>query len=238
MIKTIRKKNSDQDSKFLQERLGAVIHEINSPLDGIMRYVNLALTNAEKESVTKSYLEEAKFGLTNISKIIRSFSECCWSHSPGQDKIDVNCLIEESISAFKHYILSYNIEVKRFLAVGLPELPDYGLRLVFNNVIKNACEAMKNGGILTISTKINNKALEIRFEDTGGGIPLGSRARIFEPFFTTKSETKGSGLGLAISKEIVQSYKGIICVDYNNIKGGAFVIRLPISNGSYNKSKK
>lgn len=233
MAKTNLRRASDQDFSLLGKFIGAVIHEINSPLDGVIRYLNLALARTEDNRATREYLKEAKLGLTNITKIIRSYLEFFWDVSLRQNQIDVNQLIEEGLTMFEYYILSYNIELKRFLAPCLPRLPNFGLKLVFNNIIKNACESMKNGGTLSIYTTIDNGTLEIRFEDTGEGVSLDSREKIFEPFFTTKIKGEGSGLGLAISKEIIQSYKGIIFAESNNGKGATFIIRLPINNNTY-----
>ena len=91
---------------------------------------------------------------------------------------------------------------------------------------------MKEGGRLSIFTAINNGSIEVRFTDTGKGIPSALREKIFEPFFTTKNTTEGSGLGLAIAYEIVQRYKGAISVESRPDKGATFVMRFPVNSSA------
>jgi len=231
----INLKTAIEESKefySLGKLLGNLVHEINNPLDGILRYVNLAFDCLENESegIVKEYLGEAKVGLNRLTTIVRSILDFSWSLSPQQGQIDINQAIEESLLMFNRYILSYNIEVKKFLFPHLPKFPNYGLKLVFNNLIKNACEAMEKGGMLTVCTSINNGVVEIIFKDTGDGIPFDLQNKIFEPFFTTKDMGKGSGLGLAISYEIIQRYKGTIQLDSQPEQGATFIIHLPVND--------
>jgi len=217
-------------SSSLYRLAGALIHDINGPLDGAMRYLSLASVYAKEGDILRGYLQEARDGLTRIAKMTRSFSEFCWSLSLNQDKIDVNCIIEECLLMFKGYIISSNIELKKNLSPNLPKLPDYRLKLVFNNIIKNACDAMKDGGTLSIYTARNNGNIEVRFKDTGGGITPENQEKIFETFFTTKYKQNGSGLGLAIAYEIIKRYKGSIFVKNRLGKSTTFVIQLPVEN--------
>src|SRR5207247_1319065 len=78
---------------------------------------------------------------------------------------------------------------------------------VIANIIHNALEAMPEGGTLKInSALLTNDEIEIRFSDTGCGIPTENMVKIFEPLFTTKP--KGTGFGMAIVKKIVERHKG------------------------------
>ena len=69
--------------------------------------------------------------------------------------------------------------------------------------------------------------MEIRFRDTGEGIPEEARERIFIPFYTTKA--KGTGLGLAIVQRIVKAHSGLISVESQQGLGTEFVVRIPIA---------
>src|SRR5262249_56128137 len=90
------------------------------------------------------------------------------------------------------------------------------LRRVFLNLSLNALQAMPNGGKLWISTTLRRATrrgaaaafLEVRFRDTGVGIPTGDLKNLFIPFFTTKD--KGTGLGLPISQRIIENHGGTI----------------------------
>lgn len=100
---------------------------------------------------------------------------------------------------------------------------------VFVNIVKNAVEAMPEGGKLTITSKRSNGNLEIVFTDTGTGITKEAMEKIFSPLFTTKA--KGIGLGLPISKRIVEAHGGSISVKSKTGKGATFTVKLPIEPG-------
>jgi len=223
-----REIKSSKKYSSLGKIVGGLVHEINNPLDGAIRYVNLAFDSVDEDSVARSYLHEAKEGLVRIAKIVRSLLDFSWSLSSQDRKIDVNQTIEESLFMFNHYFVFSNIEVRKFFTYGLPKLPDLRLKLALNNIIKNACEEMKDKGILSIYTTLNNDTIEIKIKDTGRGISRQMQERIFEPFFTTKSMGEGSGLGLAITYEIITRYKGNIYLESKEGEGTTFIIHLPL----------
>lgn len=225
------RKTNEQSQKYssLGKLVGGLVHEVNNPLDGVMRYVRLASDYIEEDGPVKDYLQQARVGLGRIAKIIRSLLDFSWSLSPSAGKIDINATIDESLFMFSHKLVAYNVEVKKEFSSDLPEIPDLRLKLVFNNLVKNACEAMKSGGALLISTASVDKMIEIRFQDTGPGVPQEIREKVFEPFFTTKNIGEGSGLGLSMTYEVIKRYKGNIFIKDAPGSGAVFVIQLPIS---------
>ncbi|MBI3128403.1 MAG: HAMP domain-containing histidine kinase [Candidatus Tectomicrobia bacterium] len=103
---------------------------------------------------------------------------------------------------------------------------------VFLNLLRNAMDAMPEGGTLTVSSRKvsedGGKWWELRVADTGAGIPADILHLIFDPFFTTKPEGKGMGLGLSVSHGIVEAHGGKIWAESAPREGAAFVIRLPL----------
>jgi len=97
---------------------------------------------------------------------------------------------------------------------------------VFTNLVKNAFEAMPNGGTLEISSRQNGENVEFILADTGSGISEDIIGKIFTPLFTTKAQ--GMGFGLAICKRIVEAHGGKIGVESTLNKGTTFIISLPI----------
>jgi signal transduction histidine kinase len=209
-----------------------IVHEINNPLDGIIRYTNILLEQLESGSLAREYLMEIKTGLNRIANITKSLSE--FSHVanslPSREKryVDINKLIDESLD-FLAAKLNGNIKINRKYREGLPQTLDLGLQHVFLNLIKNAIDAMPEGGTLEISTGLNNGSIEITFKDTGTGVLEKIKERIFEPFFTTKGIDKGTGLGLAICREIINKYSGKILFDSAYGKGSTFTVLIPMN---------
>lgn len=225
------KRSVEGHKKFssLGKFVGGLVHEINNPLDGVIRYVNLTLDSLKEDDISREYLLEAKKGLNRIAKFVRSLLDFSWSLSSSGRETNINKTIEESLFQFNQKFSSYNIRIEKMFCPDLPKISDYGLKIVFNNIIKNSVEAMKStGGVLRISTVLVNGSLEIVFSDTGKGIPVGVQEKIFDPFFTTKNMGEGSGLGLAISYEILDRYQGKISVESQESQGATLRITLPL----------
>jgi signal transduction histidine kinase len=100
---------------------------------------------------------------------------------------------------------------------------------VLMNLILNAVQAMKGGGVLTIRTTVAEGVCRVEVGDTGSGIPPAVLPRIFDPFFTTKSEGEGTGLGLSVSLGIAERHGGKILVESEVGKGTTFILCLPLS---------
>jgi signal transduction histidine kinase len=100
------------------------------------------------------------------------------------------------------------------------------MRRVFVNIIKNAVDAMPNGGRLTITSREMKDCVVISFSDTGIGMSREVASKIWTPLFTTKA--KGMGFGLPICKRIVEGHGGKITVESISGKGSTFTMTLPI----------
>ena len=97
---------------------------------------------------------------------------------------------------------------------------------VFNNLIKNAFDALEKGGQLVISSREINGNVEMEFSDTGTGMTEDTMKRLWVPFFTTKA--KGMGFGLSICKRIIEAHGGKISVVSNLGKGTVFTVSFPL----------
>lgn len=96
------------------------------------------------------------------------------------------------------------------------------------HIIRNACDAMPDGGKIFITTKLERNSVEISFRDTGLGIPDSIKDKIFEPFMS-HGKKEGTGLGLSITKKIVEDHGGTIYVESDLGEGATFTITLPSS---------
>lgn len=207
-----------------------VVHEVNNPLDGIIRYANIMLEQMQDNTAGREYLLEIKKGLNRIANITRSLLE--FSHQVNSNPryvkkyVDIQELISESLDVLSNKI-SERILVKKFFPAQLPKILDLGLSHIITNLIKNSLDAISEGGVLEISTGLNDFGAQISIKDNGPGIPDEIKKRIFEPFFTTKSKEKGTGLGLAICNEIIKKYEGAIELKSASNEGSAFVVSIP-----------
>ena len=205
-----------------------VVHEINNPLDGVIRYSNILLDQLKDNSIAREYLLEVKKGLHRIANITKSLLE--FSHQINSTKskkyVDLHQLIDESLDLLREK-RNGNIRLNKKYTNNLLRVLDHGLSHIFVNMIKNAFDAMPDGGELEVTTDLKDNLIEICFTDTGLGIPADIRERIFDPFFTTKSIDKGTGLGLAICNEIISKYEGRIDVQSSPGKGSTFIVLIP-----------
>ncbi|MDD5020259.1 MAG: ATP-binding protein [Candidatus Omnitrophica bacterium] len=211
---------------------GGIVHEINNPLDAVMRYTNMLIERDLDKSVSGEYLNEIKIGLTRILKITRSLREFSQQLNDNryQDLVDIHDAVEEALSLFRHNLFGGKIEIEKTFDFGLPKVIDKGLCRVFSNIVKNAIDAMPEGGSLAITTSQDEEFISICFRDTGSGVPDDVKERIFTPFFTTKPIGQGIGLGLPICFEVIQRYGGRIDLESSPGKGSRFTVRLPIKS--------
>jgi signal transduction histidine kinase len=101
------------------------------------------------------------------------------------------------------------------------------LRIVFGNLIRNACDAMDRGGRLSITGTQVDQAVEVAIADTGVGIPDDDLLRIMEPLYSTKA--RGLGLGLALVRAVLDKSGGSLSVESEPGRGSAFTVRLTAS---------
>lgn len=211
--------------------LAHVSHELNNPLDGILRYVNLAIRALETGRTERlnDYLTQAHGGLIRMSQIVRELVEFSRSAHAEAPCAGVNSIVEEAVTIMSDRSARARVSIQCRLSENMPTLRDGGLFQVFCNLIKNAMDAMPHGGTLTIVTELDGPHAVIRFEDTGEGLPADiDTDTVFKPFYTTKQPGRGMGLGLAICRDIVEKHDGTITAARLSPGGTSFTIRIPL----------
>lgn len=205
-----------------------VAHELNNPLDGILRYVSLArrgVVSGHSQRVV-DYLDNAKGGLTRMAAILAELLNFSRGGGGSCQPEDINSMLDQAITCMEGLAEDAGVSIITSYQKSVPPGP-HELFEVFCNLVKNAVEAMPDGGTLTVNSCLKGDSAVIRFEDTGQGLP--SQAdRMFEPFFTTKPLGKGTGLGLAISKQIVEKCSGQITAADAADHGAVFTIKVPV----------
>ncbi len=214
-----------------------VAHEIGNPLNSLHIHLQLMERKLRKvpagpRAELQKSLEVARDEITRLDSIVQQFLGAIRPAHLEKKLENVNALVAESVAFLQPEIEDRNILVEQELRKDLPliEADRNQLKQAFYNVIKNAFQAMKSGGILRIRTNSDDQFLSINFADTGGGISPEDMSKIFEPYFTTKAS--GSGLGLLIVRRIVREHGGEIDLASDQGKGLTLTIRLPRHNRS------
>ncbi len=207
-----------------------VAHELSNPLDGILRYINLAIRTIETEDLEKprEYLAQCRHGLMRMVQIVSELLEFSRSTYTPFESVRVEQIVEDAIKTMSPIAGNYQVQILCDYSRDIPQIRGGNLYQVFCNLIKNSLDAMPDGGRLCISTRLGvDNTVVVEFRDTGIGFVPENSELIFEPFFTTKDKGKGTGLGLAISKDIIERYHGRITAENASGGGSIFTVYLP-----------
>ncbi|MFH1958008.1 MAG: PAS domain-containing protein [bacterium] len=206
--------------------VGGVAHELNNPLTAVLSLSQLILCELNSEDAEYQNLKTIESSALRCRGIIQQLLDFSRKQSVKFQPVDVNKAIENAVSLAGHQIELDNIKIIKNLAVDLPPVSGnmQQLEQVFINLMTNARDAMPEGGQLTISTRPGKDCMEIRFTDTGEGIPEEAVGKIFDPFFTTKPQGKGTGLGLSVCYGIIKKHSGRFEVESEQGKGTTFKI--------------
>jgi two-component system, sporulation sensor kinase E len=209
-----------------------VAHEIGNPLNSLDIHLQLMQRRIKKlpakarQELAES-IQIARQEVSRLDHIITQFLRAIQPQPLITRMENVNTVIEESIAFLDAELKDRDILVELELNRSLPplEIDRDQIKQAFYNVIRNAFQAMRSGGILRIRSGADETHEFVSFSDTGGGIPPENISRVFEPYFTTKST--GSGLGLLIVRRIVRAHGGEIVIESEQNRGVTLTIRLP-----------
>jgi two-component system, NtrC family, sensor kinase len=209
---------------------GGIAHELRNPLNVIKTSV-FYLLNAKAPSPEKTatHMERIERQVGQAENVIASLVRFAKMPVPELKPIDIPPLLRGVLAGMEW---SAAVEVVEDYPPDLtPAVMDEGqIRIVLENLIRNACEAMPEGGRLTISAAVHHPYVDIHVKDSGHGIEREKLQRVMEPFYSTKS--RGVGLGLAMAKALVEKNKGQLRVESEPGKGSTFTVRLTAASPS------
>jgi PAS domain S-box-containing protein len=234
--------------RSLGEMAAGIAHELNQPLAGVRGLAEHLLIGAERgwdlngeklREKTRQIMGQAD-RMSHIIEHVRTFARGADGVRTGP--IEVNQVIEDSLSLLGAQLESRGVLLERELGRGLPRVlaNPFSLEEVVINLVNNARDALEENvarGLQANAAAIKLRTLHepgpegnqvlIEVSDNGPGIPDEVRARIFTPFFTTKSSEKGTGLGLSISQSIIEGFGGRIEIQSRARQGSVVRVSLP-----------
>ncbi|GAP11026.1 protein containing PAS domain S-box [Bellilinea caldifistulae] len=222
---------------FLGEFMGVFAHEVLNPINNISTGLQILSRRLASENSLQELVSRMENDCERLHHQMEALKTYAKPYEPKQEMVDVPQLLNRILERWRPRMERLNVHHVFQSAEKLPPVKgDWrALDQVFNNLISNAIDAMReNGGVLSVKVSLSTLVsphphLEIAVSDNGPGIPDDIRERIFEPFVTTKAS--GTGLGLSITKRIVTAHRGSIT--FNSYPGGTvFRIFLPASEES------
>ncbi|MBN1556553.1 MAG: PAS domain S-box protein [Lentisphaerae bacterium] len=247
ILRDVLKARRQEETLIESERLNAVkllaagvAHEIGNPLNALN--IHLQLLDREIGQLAegggvpardadnlRELVDVAKKEVSRLDLIITQFLRAIRPATPKLAPARIDALLKETLTLLKEEIQNRHIEVEIVCPDALPRIrvDRNQIKQAFFNIIRNAFQAMPDGGSLTISLAVTDPYFSIAFEDTGVGIEPEAFGRIFDPYYSSKSE--GSGLGLMIVQRIIQDHGGQIEVESKPQTGTRFTLLLPLA---------
>lgn len=220
--------NRTEKLHVVGELAASIAHEIRNPLTVTRGFLQLAIQSDKITSNEKRYLTTAVGELDRAHEIINDYLSLARPSADLLTHIDVDRQIRHVVEMLQPYGHLHNVTISLYNSEGLlvPGDPKK-LTQLFVNIVKNAVEAMPEGGNLTIRNQRYKTFAAVSIRDTGIGMTGEELKRLGNPFYSTKAN--GTGLGLMASYQICRSMGGRIEVSSNPGKGTEFTVYLPLT---------
>ncbi len=211
---------------------GGVAHEINSPLAAILAFTQILLSEIDRGSSHREDLEQIEIAARKCKEIVENLLSFARHETKIEvknpvhliDEIQKTIKLAHGLLQQKHIKIIWDIKNEKDDII----LGNAGqIGQVFLNLITNAIQAMKNGGVIEFERHDENGFICISVQDSGTGIKPEIIDKIFDPFFTTKTIGEGTGLGLSITYSLIKQHGGDISVTSVLNEGTNFTVRLP-----------
>ncbi|MFL5350892.1 MAG: sensor histidine kinase [Hyalangium sp.] len=226
---------------FEQEKLSSlgmmaagVAHEINNPMAFVTSNVHSLFKDLQRQPISpellKEYVEEVLpatlDGIKRVNAIVSDLRYFARGDPEVHAEYDLNAEAKSALRIAQGQLNHCRVEVELGevgVVVGRPRQ----IVQVLVNLLVNAGQATKIGGVVQLSTRREDNGVRVEVRDTGTGMTPETLHHLFQPFFTTKQPGMGTGLGLAVAHGIVTGQGGRIEVESEPGKGSCFTLHLP-----------
>ncbi|HZT57481.1 MAG TPA: ATP-binding protein [Pyrinomonadaceae bacterium] len=177
----------------------------------------------------RSIVADCRVGAERICDVVQNLRTFSRLDEAEFKKVDIHEGLESTLRLLSRYYGKGGAALSRDYG-GLPPVDCFAgqLNQVWLNLLVNAAHAVKDGGEVSITTRLEGDSAVIKVSDTGCGIAPENLSRIFDPFFTTKPVGEGTGLGLSVTYSIIERHRGTIKVESEPGRGTAFTVTIPV----------
>lgn len=227
--------------RAMGEMAAGIAHEIRNPLASIELFASVLKKDSRGDAEKQKLADHIINGVRNMDRTISSLLLFAKSPEPSRAQCDINTLLGGLLADPANLLVPDNVRVVCEFENGgmVANADEQLLRQVFLNFLRNAVQAMPDGGTLHLKTErrqadpgdtCHRHTIATTIADTGVGIATHDQKHIFNPFFSTKD--KGTGLGLAIAHNIIKAHHGTIDVESRPGAGTTFTVTIPASEGT------
>lgn len=213
-----------QDEFGLSVLASTLAHEIRNPLQAMRIQIDMAKRGLNPEQM----IEEISTGLDRLERVVQNVQKISKTYKLDAQPVNLRELLDSVLSSYRFWLKANNIElIESIQWEGEPvcELDAEFFAQVLVNLIRNAIQAMKDGGRLNVCISECDQAAQIEICDTGSGMSKDELKRVGTPFYTTKSD--GAGVGLAFCKSIISIHGGSFDIDSVEGQGTCVNLQVP-----------
>ena len=213
----------------LRQLSAGLAHEVRNPLNGMRIFLGLLKRQIPADPKAEQLIEQVDGEVRSLNQLVSEFLDFARPMPLQTEAVDLADVVASVLALLDAELREGAVEVQTVNLHTLPtiEADTDQLKWVFTNLVKNAAQAIDQGGTIAIEGFVDADVDAVRVEvrDTGAGMSPETAERAFIPFFTTKD--KGTGLGLAIVKRLVEHHQGAIECTSRQGGGTTFALKLP-----------
>jgi signal transduction histidine kinase len=212
----------------LGQLVGGAAHELNNPLTAMLGYSEL-MTGTSLSEEQRCLMQKIEQQVRRTRMLVSSLLSFAKQVPAEKTLLDINSLIQTAVKLYPPQLRTANLQVETKFAANLPRVLGDSNQLlqVCLHITNNALHAMEEkGGVLKVSTQVENNSVVLEFVDNGPGME--EPERVFDPFYTTRPVGQGAGLGLSVCYGIIQEHNGTISCQNRPEGGAVFRIALPV----------